>query len=1032
ALPYSVGFENAADSGRYINEVRVVTQLDADLDARSFKLGDIKIGDITIDVPDDRTLFTTQIDFTATRGFLLRVSAGIDLTQVHPTATWLLQAIDPLTGELLKDSTKGLLKPNDASGAGAGYVGYTVEAKSGLPTGSSISASARVLFDNAPPEDTEVITQLVDGTAPTTTLSATRIGTSDNFEVKWDVSDDAGGSGFKHVTLYVAKDGGDFKIWQLRLTEAAGSLVFTGEPGASYEFLALSTDVAGNRESPAAGVNAVSDGADVNLGGLPSVPSTTAANFGEPPAPVPTPSTNPLFVAAEANIPNTPPTTRLSEFDSVLAPFVAQAFATGIPASESGIGPMAIVETADGSFLISGGANRGQIFAFGSEGGTAGLIPWASLEEPVFNLAFDADGDLWATTGGGALLQLDGATGAVVNRFGDGLTMGLAIDPATGRIYVGANTGVLVFDPTTGEFTQFSRDRNLRVASLAFDNDGELWGVTWPDRRQVVRFTDRARAETMLRFDSDIDSLAFGQEGTPLQGLLFVSHNSGRVSDLGTAAVGSELTMVDVATLRQVALAKGGSRGDNVFATSDGRVLLSQSNQVDVVNPVYAPSVVATNPPNASAVALPLPFISVTFDQDMFDGAASLAESVLNLSNYALVGATTGEQILQGAVYDEATRTVLLTLPALLSDSYTLTVEKSLVSIFGQKLAADYVTTFKAASDLTSLVDIDFGLTRYDREHGTISYDVTLTNIGDTPLILPVLLTLDPRAGYPGVPSGAAGRTDDGRWMIDLSSTLPAGGRLDPGETTTGRTISIATPDRRRVDFTASVLATALPNHAPVFTTTPPATAAVGTPFTYDANADDADGNPVFYGLASGPESMTVDVNTGVVTWTPPAASALLTPVVLQAIDSRGAITLQRFVLEVTGGNREPRFLGLASEIAGREGTKVEFSVVAGDADDDRLTFWADTLPAGATFDPSTRSFVWTPGFDQAGTYELRFFVSDGKSITAASTTLLIAEGRQPPVLVKPADRTSREGDDIRFFLKATGEPGATLTYLAD
>ena len=83
--------------------------------------------------------------------------------------------------------------------------------------------------------------------------------------------------------------------------------------------------------------------------------------------------------------------------------------------------------------------------------------------------------------------------------------------------------------------------------------------------------------------------------------------------------------MVDLATLRRVAVADGGTRGDVVITTSDGRVLISQSNQVDVLNPATAPLVVATNPPAGARSPLPLPFIAVTFDQDMFAGAANAA-----------------------------------------------------------------------------------------------------------------------------------------------------------------------------------------------------------------------------------------------------------------------------------------------------------------------------------------------------------------------------------------------------------------------
>src|SRR5207253_2038532 len=79
---------------------------------------------------------------------------------------------------------------------------------------------------------------------------------------------------------------------------------------------------------------------------------------------------------------------------------------------------------------------------------------------------------------------------------------------------------VAVFDPDAHTFTHFSTHINRRVASLGFAPDGTLWASTWPDRHQLVRFNAQHRAETMLQFDADIDSLAFGKPGTDLAGLL--------------------------------------------------------------------------------------------------------------------------------------------------------------------------------------------------------------------------------------------------------------------------------------------------------------------------------------------------------------------------------------------------------------------------------------------------------------------------------------------------------------------------------
>ncbi len=464
----------------------------------------------------------------------------------------------------------------------------------------------------------------------------------------------------RHVTLYVAVDGGGFQVWRRQVEDASGQAVFEGEPGHSYEFLALATDLAGNREVPPFGADAEDDGSSVNLGQLPTVPETTPPNFGIEPEPSPDPSTNPLFIEAESQIPAAPPEVRPSEFETVLRPFTAHAFATGIPTSGAGIGPLALAQAPDGSILVSGGVARNQLYRFGLEGGVSD-VPLVTLDDPIYGMAFDSQGRLWATTGGGPLLQLDPETGSILARYGDGLTMALAVEPGTDRIFVSSRGGIEIFDPTNETFTRYSRDRNLRVGSLAFDSSGTLWAVTWPDRRQVVRFNDRARAEVVLTFDSDLDSIAFGQPNTPLRDLLFVSHNSGAGTSPGTPdPTNSVLTMVDLATLRRVDIANGGTRGDSLITTRDGRILLSQSNQVDVINPLVAPSVVATTPPEGGLVALPLSLLGVTFDQDMYVGEASDADSVLNPANYTLTAADgTPLPILQ-VIYDSETRTALL------------------------------------------------------------------------------------------------------------------------------------------------------------------------------------------------------------------------------------------------------------------------------------------------------------------------------------------------------------------------------------
>ena len=1032
-LPYTVSFANSPEASRYVQEVRVVTQLDEDLDIYSFRLGDINVGKINVNIPSDRALFQGEFDFTASEGFILRVSAGID--QHSREATWLLQAIDPLTGELLQDPTRGLLTPNNARGDGNAFVSYTVLPDAdAVTTGSEVSAEARVFFNNAPPEDTPAIAQPVDAVPPDSTLSVSKFDSaSDNYLVRWSVSDDEGGSGFRHVTLYVATDGGDYRIWQRQLGEASGSLVFEGTAGSTYEFLALAADMAGNRETPGLGVNAQTDGTSVNLGAPETVPETTPPNFGNPPEPTPEPSTSPLFATAEQLIPAAEVASDRPEFDQILRPFVGRGFATGIEQSFAEIGPMAIVETPDGDVIVSGGASRSSLYRFGRDGGEA-LNPWVDLPYPVFNLAFDGQGRLWATSGGGPLLELDPDTGAILAEHGDGITMAMAIDPSSGLIYVasgavwsggvngeyGGAGGVQVFDPETKTFTQFSRDLNLRVASLAVDPDGNLWATTWPDRGQVVRFTPQRRGELMLEFEAPVDSLAFGQPGTDLEGLLFVSQNSG-----ANDHPGSELTMVDLATLRRVTVADGGTRGDVVVTTSDGRVLVSQSSQVDVLNPAVAPLVIATNPPLDGVAVLPMSTITVTFDQEMFSGPAGAANSVRNPENYTLVGDTVGEVAIGETIYVSDANTVHLLAGQLEPDDYALTVESDVSSLEQLRMAEDYVTTFSAVADFSALVDIEFERVRSHRGDDLVSWDVAVTNTNDFNLLLPVVLVLDPADGYPGVPRDAVGQAPDGRWFIELASST-----LEPGDSTAGQTITFDSEGDRRVDVGVGVGANPGVNQPPVFDSQPVLAAAVGGPYEYDAEAHDPDGVSLAYFLASGPEGMQVDPLTGIVTWTPGPRASEITPVELHVYDTRGGRDEQRFEITVNEGNRPPTFADLPGLIEGREGEPIEFPLSLTDPDGDPLAVWMEGLPPGAVVDPVGRKFRWTPDFDAAGTYEnVTFGATDGIHPISAQTTFAIAPGDQPPVLVLPESRIVREGDRIRLAVRGFDPDGGSVEF---
>ena len=91
---------------------------------------------------------------------------------------------------------------------------------------------------------------------------------------------------------------------------------------------------------------------------------------------------------------------------------------------------------------------------------------------------------------------------------------------------------------------------------------------------------------------------------------------------------------------RVLQLADGGTRGESIITTADGRILVAQTGHIDVIAPRKAPVVKAITVPDGALVPLPMAQIGVVFDQDMWTGepgteTADLA-SVLNPANFTL------------------------------------------------------------------------------------------------------------------------------------------------------------------------------------------------------------------------------------------------------------------------------------------------------------------------------------------------------------------------------------------------------------
>jgi len=164
------------------------------------------------------------------------------------------------------DVLTGFLPPEDGTGRGMGYIGYMVDPRASLPTGTPIRNVALITFDQNAAIGTDQLNDedpsqgtdpakmalvTIDSGPPTSTVAPLPATTSTaSFTVSWSGSD-ANGSGIAFYNVYVSTDGSPFVPFQTRTTATSATL--NGALGHTYGFFSVATDHVGNvQPTPAA------------------------------------------------------------------------------------------------------------------------------------------------------------------------------------------------------------------------------------------------------------------------------------------------------------------------------------------------------------------------------------------------------------------------------------------------------------------------------------------------------------------------------------------------------------------------------------------------------------------------------------------------------------------------------------------------------------------------------------------------------------------------------------------------------------
>ena len=267
-------------------------------------------------------------------------------------------------------------------------------------------------------------------------------------------------------------------------------------------------------------------------------------------------------------------------------------------------------------------------------------------------------------------------------------------------------------------------------------------------------------------------------------------------------------------------------------------------------------------------------------------------------------------------------------------------------------------TAFSTIAHFSAVGTYTLGLWASDGIYSTMD---TVVVYQDTVNRSPVFVSTPVTAGNVGMPyEYIAQATDPDRGeTIRYSLENPPGGMTigmlsgqvswAPADSDVGvHTIAIIAQDNHgatvRQEFGLTI--NPRPNQPPVFTSSAPTTANKGSPYFYQAMAQDPDNDPLSFLLVSGPSGMTVSLS-GLVQWTPTLQQVGTNNVAIAVSDGIHSVN-QQFAVDVSNVNNIPVIVS-SPVLTATAGAAYYYQVVASDLDNDLLTYTLLSAPAGMT-----------------------------------------------------------------------------------
>lgn len=216
-------------------------------------------------------------------------------------------------------------------------------------------------------------------------------------------------------------------------------------------------------------------------------------------------------------------------------------------------------------------------------------------------------------------------------------------------------------------------------------------------------------------------------------------------------------------------------------------------------------------------------------------------------------------------------------------------------------------------------------------------------------------------------------------------------------------------------------------NNKPQLEDIPDLTLKEGEPFQLALHASEPDGDQIVLEALNLPEGSTFDAQNGVMDWTPTyEQSGEYKDIIFKATEQTHSMlsAADTVTITVEHVNRVPDLPPLENKTVD-ENSSLTFTIPEGSdpdqEDQGRLTYLAENIPEGAIFDSTTRTFSWTPTFEQSGTYIVDFLLDDkGGGLDREPVTITVNQVDRQPEIDPISDKEIDENQPLTISLSGS------------